>query len=205
MTKQEKTTTAPTQPDTVLVPLSKLKPSPANVRRTEPDRSIAQLAASIRAHGLLQPLLVEPDRDAEGRETGCWRVVAGERRRKALRRLVKERALPRTARVACRCLGQMDGAEASLAENVERESMHPLDEADAFAALVAGGSTVAEAAHRFGVSETLVRQRLRLAALEPSLAALFRQGALGLAQAQALTLACPAASSSAGFRRVSTA
>lgn len=184
-------TTVPTiRAETALVPLNRLRPHPGNARRTGQDRGVPALAASILAHGLLHPLLVEPERDGEGKDTGHWLVVAGERRRRALLLLAKRGELPRHARVECRVRGgEGQAAEASLAENHQREAMHPLDEAEAFAALVAAGDTAAAVAHRHGLSEGCVLRRLRLAALEPSLAALFRAGELSLAQAQALTFA----------------
>ena len=76
------------------IPLNKLKPSPANVRKTGADVGLEEFAASIAAHGLLQPLVVEPERNG-GEETGWYLVTAGERRRKALRILAKQKQIKR--------------------------------------------------------------------------------------------------------------
>jgi ParB/RepB/Spo0J family partition protein len=85
------TTAATLATEVKQIPLSKLKPSPANVRKTGADIGLQEFAASIAAHGLLQPLVVEPERNGEG-ETGCYLVTAGERRRKALKILAKQKA-----------------------------------------------------------------------------------------------------------------
>ena len=83
------------------IPLTKLKPSPANVRKTAADAGIEELAASIAAHGLLQMPVVAPELNADGAETGCYLVTAGERRRKALLLLVKQKKLKKAAPVTC--------------------------------------------------------------------------------------------------------
>jgi hypothetical protein len=75
------------------IPLSKLKASAANARRTDTSLGIEELAASIAAHGLLQMPVVTPELDGAGQETGFFHVTAGERRRKALLRLVKDKKL----------------------------------------------------------------------------------------------------------------
>jgi hypothetical protein len=71
------------------IPLDKLKRSPANVRRTGGEIGLEEFAASIAAHGLLQPLVVQAEMNGEGGETGCYLDTAGERRRKALLILAK--------------------------------------------------------------------------------------------------------------------
>ena len=75
------------------IALNKLKPSPGNVRRTGTEVGLEEFATSIAAHGLLQPLVVEPERNGEGEETGWYLVTAGERRRKALRILAKQKRI----------------------------------------------------------------------------------------------------------------
>lgn len=75
------------------IPLSKLVPSEANVRRTGRDVGIAQLAASIAAHGLIQSLSVRPLLDAKGKETGQYAVSGGNRRLAALKLLAKRKEI----------------------------------------------------------------------------------------------------------------
>jgi len=145
------------------IPLNKLVQSPRNVRRHSDPAADAELKASISAHGLLQNLIVRPA------AKGKFEVEAGERRRRAMLALSDERILARDHEVTCLVLE--DSAEAavetSLAENFHRLAMNPADEAQAFAALVAGGATVEDVARRFGLTIRFVEGRLRLATLAP--------------------------------------
>jgi ParB family transcriptional regulator, chromosome partitioning protein len=113
-----------------MIPLNKLVPSPANVRKTGALISTEELAASIAAHGLLQNLQVRPGDD------GKYEVVAGERRLAALKRLAKAKTIAKTEEIACHVLAaDEDASEISLAENVIRLPMHPADQYEAFKAL----------------------------------------------------------------------
>ena len=145
------------------IPLNKLVQSPRNVRRHGDPAADAELKASIAAHGLLQNLIVRPA------AKGKFEVEAGERRRRAMLALTDEKIFARDHEVTCLVLE--DSAEAavetSLAENVHRLAMNPADEAQAFAALVAGGATVEDVARRFGLTVRFVEGRLRLATLAP--------------------------------------
>jgi ParB family chromosome partitioning protein len=145
------------------IPLNKLVQSPRNVRRHDDPAADAELKASIAAHGLLQNLIVRPA------AKGKFEVEAGERRRRAMLALADDKILARDHEVTCLVLE--DSAEAavetSLAENFHRLAMNPADEAQAFAALVAGGATVEDVARRFGLTVRFVEGRLRLATLAP--------------------------------------
>lgn len=176
---------------TAEIALSKLDPSPANVRRTGAGLGVEALAASIAAHGLLQSLAVRAKCDGAGRETGRFEVVAGGRRLAALRLVAKNKRLAKHAPVPCRVLDGTDDAEASLAENAVRLDMHPADQFAAFAALHRGGEGlgVEEIAARFGVSVNTVRQRLRLAAVSPTLVQAYRDEALTLDHLMAFAVA----------------
>jgi len=169
---------------TTEISLAKLIPSPANARRTGAGLGIEALAASIQAHGLLQSLVVRPALDGEGQATGKFEVVAGGRRLAALKLLAKRRRIGKGAAIPCRVLDGdgVDGAEASLAENVVRLDMHPADQFEAFARLHQDGAGlgIEEVAARFGVSPHTVRQRLRLAVVSPALVQAYRDGALTL-------------------------
>ena len=164
----------------VEVALSKLDPSPANVRKTGRDAGIEELAASIEAHGLLQSLLVRP----KGR--GRYEVIAGGRRHAALRLLASRKRLSKSAPIVCWKLDHAAGAsgatEASLAENAMRRDMHPADEFEAFALLHRGGEGlgIEEIGARYGVTPAVVRQRLRLAEVSPVIIAAYREGTLTL-------------------------
>ncbi len=146
-----------------MIPLTKLVPSPANVRKTGASVGIEELAASIQAHGLLQNLQV---RDGKG---GKFEVVAGGRRLAALKRLAKSKAIAKSAEIPCNVLEDEDAAEISLAENVVRLPMHPADQYDAFKAMADAGKGPEEIAARFGCSPAVVKQRLKLASVSPRL------------------------------------
>ena len=169
---------------TTEISLAKLVPSPANARRTGAGAGIEALAASIQAHGLLQSLVVRLALDDDGQATGKYEVAAGGRRLTALKLLAKRKRIGNGAAIPCRVLDGdgVDGAEASLAENVVRVDMHPADQFEAFARLHQDGAGlgIAEVAARFGVSAHTVRQRLRLAVVSPALVQAYRDGVLTL-------------------------
>lgn len=172
------------------VPLNRLKASPKNARRT-PHSSfeVETLAASIAAKGLLQPPVVERERNAAGAETGHYLVTIGEGRRQALRLLAKRKVIGKAAPVRCLLDETNDAFEISLDENVTRFAMHPADQFEAFHVLAEQqGRSAEEIATRFGVTAHLVRQRLRLAAVSPKLIAAYREQALTLEQLSAFTL-----------------
>jgi ParB family chromosome partitioning protein len=161
------------------IPLDQLKLSDRNVRKTV--AGIEDLAASIAAHGLLQNLSVVPN--CEG-----FDVVAGGRRLRALQKLVADGKLPADYAVPCIVLDDATALEASTAENVVRQAMHPADEFDAFHQLAQQGKSTHEIADRFGCEEKHVRQRLKLANVAPSLIAAYRAGEADLAQLMALAI-----------------
>lgn len=171
--------------ETMFVPLSMLDEDPGNPRRTDRRAGVEALAASIAAHGLLQPLGVVPG-DKDGRHT----VKFGGRRLAALRLLAESKKIGRTAGIACRTLTEKEAAEAALAENVSRIAMHPADEFEAFSDLHAAGAglSVEQIATRFGMSAHTVRQRLRLAGISPVILAHYRDGRLTLEQVMAFTV-----------------
>ncbi len=171
------------------IPLNKLVPSAANVRRTGREAGLEELAASIAAHGLLQSLAVRPLVDGEGADTGKFEVIGGGRRLAALRLLAKRKAVAKTAPVPCLIHDAGTAEELSLAENVVRASLHPADEVEAFERLHREhGFGAEEIAARFGVTPAVVRQRLRLGAASPRLMALYREGTINLDQLMAFCL-----------------
>ncbi len=171
------------------IPLNKLVPSPANVRRTGREAGLEDLAASIAAHGLLQSLAVRPLVDGDGAETGKFEVIGGGRRLAALKLLAKRKAVAKTAPVPCLIHDAGVAEELSLAENVVRASLHPADEVEAFERLHREhGFGAEEIAARFGVSPAVVRQRLRLGAASPRLMGLYREGTINLDQLMAFCL-----------------
>jgi len=164
------------------IPLNRLKVSSVNVRRTERAADVEALAASIQSHGLLQNLSVTAD------ENGKYSVVAGGRRLAALKLLAKSGAIPKDFEVPCQLITKDAAPEASLAENIHRVAMDPIDEADAFATLRGQGSAVDEIARRFGVTLRHVEQRLVLCRLSPKLRSAWKKRQLTLDAARAFCL-----------------
>ncbi len=170
------------------IPLENLTIAKINARTHGANEGLDSLAASIRAQGVLQPLLVRPLDEAEG--TG-FEIVAGQRRFLACQRLAQDAPVEP---LPCLVLAATDDAaalEISLAENIERLPMEPLDQHEAFAKLVKLGQGVAEIAARFGVTERLVKQRLALAGLIDGIKGEVRKGMVGSADTQLLALATP--------------
>lgn len=111
--------------ETVFIPLNKLKKHPKNARKTpHSEASIEGKAASIAAKGILQNLVVEPERDAEGQPTGFYLVAVGEGRRLAQLLRVKRKEIKKTEPIRCLIDTVNDAAEISLDQNVTRTAMH---------------------------------------------------------------------------------
>ncbi|EMG2887035.1 ParB N-terminal domain-containing protein [Pseudomonas aeruginosa] len=179
----------------ILVPLSQLLPrrSKRNVRTT-PRQSIPELAASIARIGLLQNLIVILAADGEQYE-----VVAGDRRLTALKLLARKKRIAADYEVPCLLVADASARTVSLAENVQRENMHPADQFAAFAALVKEGRPIEDIAADFGVSPLVVQRRLKLANVSPRLMADYRAGGVTLEQLMALTITDGHAAQEAAF------
>lgn len=179
--------------DLLLIPLSRLRPSSRNVRKSG-GTSIPELAASIARVGLLQNLTVVLSADGEHYE-----VVAGRRRLAALKLLVKRRKLAKDHEVPCLLVPDAAARTVSLTENVQREAMHPADQFEAFAALVAEGRAVEDIAADFGVTPLVVQRRLKLANVSPRLLADYRADTVTLDQLMALAITDDHAAQEAAF------
>ncbi|MFZ7072599.1 ParB N-terminal domain-containing protein [Pseudomonas aeruginosa] len=168
----------------ILVPLSRLvlRHTGRNVRKT-PRMSIPELAASIQRVGLLQNLIVITAADGEHYE-----VVAGGRRLAALKLLAKKHRIAKDWEVPCLLVADGTARTASLTENVQREAMHPADQFEAFAALVAEGRPIEDIAADFSVTPLVVQRRLKLANVSPRLMADYRANAVTLDQLMALAI-----------------
>ena len=179
----------------ILVPLSRLvsRPTGRNVRKT-PRMSIPELAASIQRVGLLQNLIVTATTDGERYE-----VVAGGRRLAALKLLAKKRRISKEWDVPCLLVADGTARTASLTENVQREAMHPADQFEAFAALVAEGRPIEDIAADFSVTPLVVQRRLKLANVSPRLLADYRAEAVSLDQLMALAITDDHAAQEAAF------
>ncbi|HRZ90576.1 MAG TPA: ParB/RepB/Spo0J family partition protein, partial [Spirochaetia bacterium] len=107
------------------VPLGRLVPNPLQPRKTFDEASLEELAASIRLHGIIQPVIVEDSGD------GTYLIVAGERRYKAA-----EKAGLREVPVVVRSFTPEKKLEIALIENVQREDLNPVEEAEAYKVLM---------------------------------------------------------------------
>jgi len=184
MTKQQKITLSASRD----IPFNKLLLSQSNVRHIKAGVSIEELAEDIARRTLLASLTVRPVLDENGSETGMFEIPAGGRRYRALELLVKQKRLNRTAPVPC--IIRTDGLaeEDSLAENIQRAPLHPLDQFRAFQAMREKGKSEEEIAAAFFVSASIVKQRLKLAAVAPSLLDAYAEEEMTLDQLMAFTV-----------------
>ena len=117
-----------------------------------------------------------------------YEVVAGGRRLAALKLLAKKHRISKEWEVPCLLVADGTARTASLTENVQREAMHPADQFEAFAALVAEGRPIEDIAADFSVTPLVVQRRLKLANVSPRLMANYRADAVSLDQLMALAI-----------------
>ena len=170
------------------IPFNLLVLSQSNVRRIKAGVSIEELAEDIARRTLLQSITVRPVLDETGAETGMFEIPAGGRRFRALELLVKQKRLARTAPVPCVVRHGGLAEEDSLAENVQRAPLHPLDQFRAFLAMREKGRSEEEIAAAFFVPVSVVKQRLRLASVSPRLLEVYAEDGMTLDQLMAFTV-----------------
>jgi ParB family transcriptional regulator, chromosome partitioning protein len=170
------------------IPFNKLVLSQANVRRIQSGVSVEELAEDIARRTLLQSLSVRAVVDADGVETGMFEVPAGGRRFRALELLVKQKRLAKTTPIPCIVRESGLAEEDSLAENVQRQALHPLDQFRSFKMLLDKGLSEEDIAARFFVSVNVVKQRLRLAAVSEQLLEIYAADGMTLEQLMAFTV-----------------
>ena len=167
------------------VSLAQLTPSKANPRKLFEVSALEGLAASIRADGLLQNLVVAP---AKGR---TFSIISGERRYRALKLLEERGQLPEgfTVPVEIRtATSKDDRVRLATVENLQRADLTPLEQTAALTKLVKDGENLEELAAQTGLSLTTIRRRLALNTMCKEAKAALEAGTLSLAQAEALTL-----------------
>jgi ParB family chromosome partitioning protein len=161
------------------IPVSKVEPDPGQPRKTFPKDHIERLAASIRKRGLLQPISVKPLR------TDRFRIVAGECRWRA-HVLIKAT----TIRAIVLAVTERESKLLSIMENLQRRDMNPIEEANAFRALIADGFNVDQVVEELGLKSTaIVRQRIDLLDLSDDLQQLVATGNLAVNMAWGIALA----------------
>ena len=160
------------------VPIEWVRPSPFQPRRRFADAELDALAQSIREKGILQPLLVRPLAE----ENEAYELVAGERRWRAAQR-VGIHEVP----VILRPLTDSEALEIALVENLQREDLSALEEADAYRRLIDEfGRTQASLAEALGKSRSHVANTLRLLSLPESVRRRLDDGVLSAGHARAL-------------------
>ena len=164
------------QHPTTRIPLHSLVLSAQNVRIKAPE-DIEGLANSILQVGILQSLVVTK---AAGRGKAAFEVIAGGRRCAALQKLREQGKIKGTFEVPCTIIENDAAVAASLTENSQREPMHPADEYAAFKRLVDEGRSIEDVAALFSVTPLVVKRRLKLANVAPSLIERFRKNELDL-------------------------
>lgn len=159
--------TAPTA-GFVFVALDAITPSPTNPRKRFDEVALAELTASVRDHGVIQPILVRPIDPPRKGKTG-YELVAGERRYRA----AKAAGLAEIPAMV-RALTDLQALELQVIENLQRNDLHPLEEAEGYERLMnAHGMTVDQVADKIGKSKAYVYARLKLTALCPAARKLF--------------------------------
>jgi len=141
------------------IPIELIHRNAEQPRQHFDEAELAELEASVRDKGVLQPILVRPSR-----REGQYEIVAGERRWRAAQRAGLT-AIPALVRV----LGDLEAFEIAIIENIQRADLNPIEEARAYSALMGGLQvTQEEAAKRLGKSRSHVANTLRLMQLPPS-------------------------------------
>lgn len=149
------------------IPLNQLRLSEDNVRKTFTKEAIADMAKDIRTNGLIQSLSVRKLAEAEGIVT--HEVQGGGRRFRALQLLVQQKELAEDTPIPTVPNEKQIAAQISLAENVQREALNPIDEYRAYAAMKEQGKSEEDIAAANRVSVHVVKQRLRLGTASPVL------------------------------------
>ncbi|MBN1460765.1 MAG: ParB/RepB/Spo0J family partition protein [Armatimonadetes bacterium] len=157
------------------VPLERISPSPFQPRRDWNEEALAELVNSMRMHGILQPLAVR-------RTDSGYQLIAGERRLRAAKQIGMER-VPVVVRTAT----DREMLELALVENLQREDINPMEEAEAYQRLMEEFSlTQEQVAERVGRSRPTVANSLRLLNLPEEMRASLRQGEINEGHGKAL-------------------
>lgn len=169
------------------IPLNTIKPSKDNPRKTINGDTIEELAVSIANDGLLQNLVVLKPKGKKR----TYSIICGERRYRALIILVEQGKLPKDFLVPVEVMdniSEQDIHRIATVENLQREDMSPLDEADAVAALLQDGMTLDDVVSQTGISAATIKRRLALSGLCEEARETLSRGEITLSQAEALTL-----------------
>ncbi len=172
------------------LPVDAMVPGTYQPRRTMDEAKLEELAASIKAQGVIQPIVVRERRGADGKGKRTYEIIAGERRWRA-----SQRAGLREVPAVVRDVDDRTVVAIALIENIQREDLNPLEEAQALQRLIDEFDlTHAAAAETVGRSRAAVSNLLRLLELPEPVRTLVREGAIEMGHARALLpLAAPMA------------
>ncbi len=161
---------------TILLRITEIEPNKEQPRKFFDEAALSELAASIAQHGVLQPLLVRP------LPNGQYQLIAGERRWRAAR-MAGLQEVP----VVIREMTEQEAAEVALIENLQREDLNPMEEAQGYRTLMESyGLTQEETAKAVNKSRPAVANALRLLSLPSSIATLVQSGELSAGHARTL-------------------
>lgn len=164
-----------------VAPIDRLRPNPEQPRKRFDDAELEALAASIRAKGVVQPLIVRQDPDHDD----GFQIVAGERRWRAAQR-AQLHELP----IIVRSLDDAEVIEIAILENVQRSDLNPIEEASGYAQLIEKfGHTQEKLGDALGKSRSHIANALRLLSLPEEVLAMTREGELTAGHARALVTA----------------
>ncbi|MDJ0919803.1 MAG: ParB/RepB/Spo0J family partition protein [Henriciella sp.] len=159
------------------IEISTIRPNPAQPRRTFSEPELDELAHSVKQRGVLQPILVRPDPDAPGQ----YQIVAGERRWRA-----SQRAGLKTIPAVVRDADELELLEVGIIENVQRSDLNPIEEAEAYGALMKRfGRTQESLAESVGKSRVHISNTIRLLNLPETAREHLRHGRISAGHARA--------------------
>ncbi len=157
-------------------PVEEIYPSPEQPRKRFAEAELEELAQSIRAHGVIQPLVVRT------RPDGGYYLIAGERRWRA-----SQKAGLREVPIVVHEAQSKDAFEKALVENIQRADLNPIEEAEAYSRLMSEhGYTQEQVAERVGKERSTVANSLRLLKLPIKVRELVEEGSLSMGHARAL-------------------
>ncbi len=160
----------------VMLPITKVEPRAEQPRKMFDEAALTKLSQSIKQHGMLQPLTVR------AREGGYFQIIMGERRWRAAR-MAGFTEVPALIIEA----DDKKAMELALIENLQREDLNPLEEADGYRSLISTfGLTQEELSQRVGISRPAISNALRLLTLPPGVKTLLEEGKLTSGHARAL-------------------
>lgn len=159
------------------ITISDIRPNPAQPRRTFSEAELEELAQSIKTRGVIQPILVRPDPDAANR----YQIVAGERRWRA-----SQKAGLKSIPAVVRDIDELELLEVGIIENVQRTDLNPIEEAEAYGALMKRfGRTQENLAESVGKSRVHIANTLRLLNLPENAREHLRHGRISAGHARA--------------------